>query len=490
MRLCLLFVCVGIHALLFGQNHPTNYSPLVFTPLDEGELEILKGAFEERANALELSGKDQKKRALEFAQGLSGELAVHNANGRLSTGDSLSQYLQRIVDRIVQANDLQKDYYRVYLLRSDVPNASNYGEGIIVFNLGLLAQMQTEAHTAFVLCHELAHDLEDHVFAGIGKKAEVLESEDFKKRIKEIEDLPYNQRAAIIQLRHEFLSMYNEHGRENELSADSIGFQLFKNAGYRLEAAPECIRLLDTADYLPPAGIEYASFYQFKQFPFQEKWMMEEKQINLGNNLDEYRLPDSLKTHPSCAKRDTALGYLLASFAGHSEKTPLHPGDHYYRMAMFEQLEWLKKNGNYGEMLYRALALSQRYPDNIYVKNSVGFALYGIYSAQYGHMYSRAVPMAGNSMQPEYARFLRFLHRLTLSTLKSHFVAYTDERLPESGIDDYSDMLHTLSACLAEEDPEERWILVQGYQEKYGENNHYLYLNKQFPEPNRKRKRK
>lgn len=489
MRLCLLLLFIGIRSLSIGQTNLSNYTPLPYFPLELDEIDALKKTFEIRAQGLDLSKPEEKKLALEFANDLGASLIEENKHGFISRGDSLSIYLQKIVDRIVERNNLEQDYYRVYLSLSDVPNAANYGEGFIVFNLGLLAKLPEEAHIAFVLCHELAHDLEDHVFGGIKKKVEVLESETYKKRLKEIKDLPYNQRAAALSLRNEYLSQFNEHGREHELEADSIGLLLLKNAGYQLHAGAETVRLLDTADLLPIAPVAFTSFYQFERFPFQEKWLLEEKQNSWGSNLDEYVFPDSLKTHPSCALRDSALSRLMAELSQSTEIEAIAPGDHYPVMAIFENLEYLKKQGLYAEMLYRSLALERLYPNNLYIKNSIGFALYGIYSAQYSHFFSRAVPIAGSGMQEDYATLLRFLHRLTLSTLKSHFTSYVYERLPEKGVDDYTDMLFALAECVEDADLEERRLIKENYKNQYGENSHFIFLNKQFPEPVEKKKK-
>lgn len=495
MRYILLLVLWGISSLVHGQIHSVNYTPLSYTGLEADELKAIKDQFIERTTSLNLSRKKEFKLAKEYSESMYSSLKYANDRAELSTDDSLCNYLQTIVDRLVKANHLKENYYRVFLHLSDVPNASNYGEGIIVFNIGLLSQLPSEAHIAFVLGHEIAHDEHDHVFQGIENKVLVIESDAFKRRIKEIEDQEYNQRASIIQLRKEMLSGFNEHGRAHELVADSLSVILLKTAGYEVDAASETILMLDTVDYLPATAVDFQKFYSFAASPFQEKWLQKESSILLGSNLEAYVLPDSLKTHPSCEIRDSMVQLLIQK----SSKPGTPKGSlnsvsnrelNYYEMAQFEHLEYLKNHGQFAELQYRAMSLAQQYPDNIYLKNTIGFSMYGIYSALYSHLFSQAVPMSQRETQEDYGAFLDFLHRLNLSSLKKQFIAYTQERLPQENTNEYTDLLQTLAKLIQEEDEEERQDIISTYSAKHGETNHYTYLTKQFPKPESRKKRK
>ncbi|MDX5321300.1 MAG: M48 family metallopeptidase [Bacteroidota bacterium] len=440
---------------------------------------------------LNLAGKKEWKLCEEFVESLSSSLQQSNQNGQLSVGDSLSLYLQGIADRLAEANGLQKNYYRVILHLDPVPNASNYGEGIILFNLGLLAQLPSESHIAFILGHEMAHDVQDHVFKGIESKVRVIQGEEYQNAITAIEKESYNRLALVRNLNRKMLSQFNEHGRENELEADSLAFVYLRKAGYWLPGASQALMLLDSCDEIPSFKLDIKSFYTFQNYPFQDKWLEKENNPLLGGNLEFFRLPDSLKTHPSCALRDSLVMVLYNSvdmdsltgirFSKRNRQT---------EMARFELLEWLKNHGYYAELQYRTFILQSEYPENIYLKNTVGLAMYGLFTALHGRMYSRAVPFASANTKPEYAEFLQYLHKLNLSALKGQYTAYVQERIPEEGVDDFSDMLYTLTKLLDEEDPEEKQYIISEYASKYGETVYTNYLKKQFPDPKPSKKKK
>ena len=68
------------------------------------------------------------------------------------------KYLDDVVSEIVNNNQtLQNKSFMCYFSKSEVPNASFIGEGVILFNLGLLDKLENESQLAFILCHEIAH---------------------------------------------------------------------------------------------------------------------------------------------------------------------------------------------------------------------------------------------------------------------------------------------------------------------------------------------
>jgi len=474
----------------FGQSAPKNYEPIRYTPIALETLESLRLAFEEHLATYSFETKKENKLATEFVTKLHESLSAQNERGSLSGDDPLSAYLQKIVDQMVSANSLKKDYFKVFLSVDDIPNAANYGEGVIVFNLGLLSRLNTEGEIAFILAHEMAHDIKDHVFNGIHKKVIALESKEYKKRVKEIEDLEYNQRAAALALQRTYLSEFNEHGRGNELEADSLGLVLMQKAGYFVEDALTAIDLLDHSDDMPVFQLDYPSYFNFRNFAFNEKWLEKKSTINLGGNLEQYATPDSLKTHPSCKARDASLRIIgnAADYQFDSSKQVS-----YYALretAFAERISYYRSTGQFSLMLYYSIWHSQISPDNIFYTNSIGNALYGIYTAQYAHKFSMAVPFPNQKMEPEYAQLLRFFHKLNLTNLEQLYHAYVSERISPAGSDAYSDLLHALSDAIEmNQDPEGRQEIIANYEAKYGDSPYTTYIKNQFPEPKTKRKK-
>jgi|GEM_PF-2338832 len=485
---CTLFWICG---LSLAQSTLTHYEPIHYAPVDEEILTEIKTAFDDHLAQLSFHKRDETKRAKEFAEGLYNSLKIPNDHGSLSTENPLASYLQGIVDRIASANSLESNYYKVFLSVDDIPNAANYGEGVIVFNLGLLSRLNSEGEIAFILAHEMSHDLKDHVFSGIQKKVIAIESDDYKMQAKEIEKKAYNQRAALIQLYRTYTSEFNEHGRANELEADSLGLILAQKAGFKVEDALSAMAILDVSDQFPALQLDYAGYFNFRSFPFDEKWLEHKKTQNLGGNLDDYIFPDSLKTHPSCKARDSALRIIghAENYQFDSMQAPLYFS--LYEMVQAEQISFYRITGQFAKMLYYSLWQSQVNPKNSYFSNCIGAALYGVYSAQYAHRFSQAVPFPNQKMEPAYAELVGFLHKLNLSNLEQLFHAFTAERIPAAGSDAFSDLLFALSDGIElGDDPEARQELVANYESTYGDSSPFtLYLKNQFPNTNSKRKK-
>ena len=79
-------------------------------------------------------------------------------SSRSVTEDSAYHYIQSVVKKIINSNEVLKELdVRVVFSRDLWPNAYSIGDGTIAFNAGLFIFLKNEAEMAFILCHELAH---------------------------------------------------------------------------------------------------------------------------------------------------------------------------------------------------------------------------------------------------------------------------------------------------------------------------------------------
>jgi len=77
-------------------------------------------------------------------------------------------YLRSIVDRLLATYPAQTELtqrYRVVILRSLEPIAVTPGNGSVIVSRGLLLRLSNEAELAFVLAHELGHEIQGHTFS-------------------------------------------------------------------------------------------------------------------------------------------------------------------------------------------------------------------------------------------------------------------------------------------------------------------------------------
>lgn len=77
-------------------------------------------------------------------------------------------YLRSIVDRLLSSYPGRAELsqrYRVIIVRALDPIAVSPGNGTVIVSRGLLLRLSNEAELAFVLAHELGHDIQGHTIS-------------------------------------------------------------------------------------------------------------------------------------------------------------------------------------------------------------------------------------------------------------------------------------------------------------------------------------
>ena len=84
--------------------------------------------------------------------------------GNILYGNPLNQYINTVADEILKDYPSLRKELRFYILKSPVVNASATENGIILINMGLLAQLSNESELAFIMAHEIVHYVEHHIY--------------------------------------------------------------------------------------------------------------------------------------------------------------------------------------------------------------------------------------------------------------------------------------------------------------------------------------
>ncbi|MCL2247292.1 MAG: M48 family metallopeptidase, partial [Lentimicrobiaceae bacterium] len=141
-------------------------------------------------------------------------------NGRVLYGDPVTQYLNLLLNKILEQKPDMRKIVQIYALKSEQVNAFATPAGNIFVNLGLIARCANEAELAFIICHELAHFAQAQSEDNLKKDAD---------KIKDIDD---------------FLK-YHSRSRELELLADKSGFlDFFKNLDYDYQVFEDVFDML------------------------------------------------------------------------------------------------------------------------------------------------------------------------------------------------------------------------------------------------------
>jgi len=162
---------------------------------------------------------------------------------RVSKFTATQKYMQQIVDRIADANELTQFDWQVYLIANREPNASTLGGGVIFVNEGMLRFTPNEADIAIILAHEMAHSTNADAVAtqrtnAIVGLAAVVAGEALKR------NGHGNNKTATTILQMGGALAVGQASQGREARADRAGFQYYTRAGYRPSAAPEIFNTL------------------------------------------------------------------------------------------------------------------------------------------------------------------------------------------------------------------------------------------------------
>jgi len=289
--------------------------------------------------------------------------------------DTLNLFLNSILETVNQQSRLQHKIKTILVSRDPEVNAYCLGEGTIVINIGLLSRVRNESQLAFVLCHELAHYELGHINKRIENYATGSEHRGAKKNLEALffSDISLEQASNLKR----WANKWGKHARVSEFEADSLGYLLFSKTPYRQQGLFETLNILDSVDYpRHTLGDKLFKNLNFKNYPFNEKW--------LRNRLSIYRKEpaafvfnwDSISTHPYIKlRRKKVKEYFITKS---SDVRNLHPKDlvnWVIKTAQFETVEGAFKFNRYDLCLHQALQLKFLYPDNRYLTGMIGKVL-------------------------------------------------------------------------------------------------------------------
>lgn len=248
-RLILSFFILGLLPFsLFSQSE----GGLNFTGQDSAaaELFIDQLTVQEEAKIKELKGKENKifreyyKIRLEYMNYLTDSESFVFDN-------TMYPKLNEILENIKELNPEYQlsNANRVLVGNSLVPNAVCYGNEVLVVYLGLLALCENESQLAFVIAHELSHQILDHVDNTLRARIAHRESRELlekKKEYKKAEDYNKSSIANEYNLEHGF--KVRAESRKKESQADSLAYVLLENTSYNNNEAIRFLRILDNSD--------------------------------------------------------------------------------------------------------------------------------------------------------------------------------------------------------------------------------------------------
>lgn len=425
-----VFVFLILPSFSYSQSYKINYTPIQSYRIDSLELQNIIQRFTDKCREVR---KGQSlptvKQINEIYNDQKKFLVLLDTINYLMYNDSITWYCKSVMDGILKANpELDKNAI-LFTRRTIVPNAFTMGEHIIVINLDLLSRLKSESDIALIISHELAHDYLNHFEQHIQTLISFNNDKQIKAKIKKLYKQRYNQYSTLDSLVYSITAKYTQYTRQDEMSADSLGFIYYTRAGYDPSKTASSIMQLDSFDdplFLKDLNLE--KVFTFKDYPFDPAWVFEDTtDLNwVGNTKRE--LPDSLKTHPICKIRSEAL----KSYSQSEIKKTHYKDKDLSRLndeSTFELIEHLCNRKSYGYLLYYSLGFLQKYPDNIYINCNIVNALFGISEALKKHRFSRVVGFPDSDNPETYNKLLRMLHQLTYRDMDNMMINYYEHHV-------------------------------------------------------------
>lgn len=348
---------------------------------DYKPIEHDKSQARELAKSLRKQGlqKEQEFKAsevwlIERYKRLTADLVSQVNNEKFILDDSLQNYLNGIMNRIVSNNDLKFPPQKILILRDPIVNGKCVGEGSIVLNNGLLAKLETKEQLAFVMSHEIAHLELRHVEIALRQTRTATNIYKPKKEVRKI----VAGRTSDKGIEKIKQWGYNIAGfsRKMESQADSLGLVIYNNAFEDSLAPVHALEALDSALFpWYPLKDKLFSHLTFAKFPFNPNWT--KPSLSLYSKEQSRYLfweTDSIETHLDIDERKKWMTEKISS-----NNFVLENHDNTYTrirsLAQFENINSSLKLKRYDFVLYSALQLKSIFPLNAYLNEVISSTL-------------------------------------------------------------------------------------------------------------------
>ncbi len=82
-----------------------------------------------------------------------------NQNTVESTNSDMLQYLDDVMARLIPATSKSPFLWNIHVTDESTLNSMRLGGGVILISMGLLKHLDSEAQLAYVIAHDMAHQL-------------------------------------------------------------------------------------------------------------------------------------------------------------------------------------------------------------------------------------------------------------------------------------------------------------------------------------------
>lgn len=383
-------------------------------------IELISQVRESKNQVLTTYSKSDQILAKELYDARNKEVVDQFESMAVITDFALQEYLMKIVSALTRSNQaLAAQNMRIFFSRSFIPNAVSYGDGTILFHIGLFRQLHNEAEAAFILGHEIGHYVLGHSDLKIRKYISKVNSDSVQQLLAKLKKQEYKSGYQLDQLERETMLGLSHHSREFEKQADSFAVALLLKSGYDVNAAGTCLAMLDSVDVDGYSGdLPLKNLLGFTEYPFRSKWLQKEESIFAQSDITKNEISDSLKTHPDCDQR---IRMVTPMMSGQIAGKLFLIDSQYFRSVQktmeMEAAGFAFSSGNLSRALYYGLHLSVKYPSESFPYLLNGQCMNALYIAMKNHQMRLFSEMPGLQAESGYDDFMHFLDKLRIQDM-------------------------------------------------------------------------
>jgi len=341
------------------QDLKTNYSPLKSTgQLPAVFTQDIRKVIKQDITDLKNKKESDKWLKSTFLTASNYQIERIVRSGNTLINDEITAYLNKIVDVVLKDNPSLRKQLNVFTLKSSVVNAYSFDKGYIFIDIGLIAQAETEAQLAYIICHEISHYTKQHHINSYVKNAEI-------------------DRHGYGSSNEERIIEKCQYSKENESEADIEGLKIYERTLYNLKQAEKAFDMLQYA-HLPFELLTFKkTYFETPGYILPKGYFLPEVSA-IKDNSDE---DDTKHTHPNTKKRKQAIGEIVNNRDNTNRLNAIVGQEKFEYIRDLSRMELCRlylKNRDYPNALYAAYIMSLKYPSNEYLAEVISKCMYAI----------------------------------------------------------------------------------------------------------------
>lgn len=331
--------------------------------------------------------------------------------------------VNEIIAELKKNNPKIPQNLKVLIAKDNMPNAFCLPEGTFIVNMGLFNWMENKDQIAGVLCHEIAHDVLEHSLKML--VAQINEDTSDKSTLESLKAISVNKSKTAFDIYKNRVYKKGIEKRHHEIQADSLGYALFKNSGFKKIEYINALSNLKEYDSISPRELKvetYKSLFEIPNHPFKEKWLKSEDFSLYNYDFYKEKLDkDSLATHPEMTRRIEILQKNFEELRKPEEELkPDKEFENLQKIAKMEILPNLFHSEDYGVGIYVSMQFLQDKEDEEYNKKWLGKFFDKIYEARKNYNLNRYLDRVDPKNQSKsYQQFLNFMWNLSMDDIKN-----------------------------------------------------------------------